>query len=185
MKFSRSILLVICLLALAGCSYFPYAEYHKNGKVAETGHRKIFGVVCGQKYYAYDGQFKAWSYNGQLIADRFYKKGNAQGIARSWYDDGTLKAEVEWRDGLHDGNFALFYETGQLSAKGVYAKGSLKMVEYHDEKGAIITESQWLNIYGNEKLPIDKRKPNQALQHNDPSCHASCLRTPRASRGRG
>jgi hypothetical protein len=27
--------------------------------------------------------------------------------------------------------------------------------------------------------------PNQALQHNDPSCHESCLRTPRASRGRG
>jgi hypothetical protein len=26
---------------------------------------------------------------------------------------------------------------------------------------------------------------NQALQHNDPSCHESCLRTPRASRGRG
>ena len=28
-------------------------------------------------------------------------------------------------------------------------------------------------------------KANQALQHNDPSCHESCLRTPRASRGRG
>jgi ribosomal protein S18 acetylase RimI-like enzyme len=28
-------------------------------------------------------------------------------------------------------------------------------------------------------------EPNQALKHNDPSCHASCLRTPRASRGRG
>jgi hypothetical protein len=28
-------------------------------------------------------------------------------------------------------------------------------------------------------------EPNQALQHNDPSCHVSCLRTPRASRGRG
>jgi hypothetical protein len=28
-------------------------------------------------------------------------------------------------------------------------------------------------------------RPNQALQHNDPSCHVSCLRTPRASRCRG
>jgi len=28
-------------------------------------------------------------------------------------------------------------------------------------------------------------EPNKALQHNDPSCHESCLRTPRASRGRG
>jgi len=30
-----------------------------------------------------------------------------------------------------------------------------------------------------------KSEPNQALQHNDPSCHESCLRTPRASRDRG
>jgi hypothetical protein len=31
----------------------------------------------------------------------------------------------------------------------------------------------------------EKMKPNQSLQHNDPGCHASCLRTPRASRDRG
>ena len=30
-----------------------------------------------------------------------------------------------------------------------------------------------------------KGRANQALQHNDPSCHESCLRTPRASRDRG
>jgi len=31
----------------------------------------------------------------------------------------------------------------------------------------------------------EENPPNQALQHNDPSCHVSCLRTPRASWGRG
>jgi uncharacterized membrane protein YebE (DUF533 family) len=31
----------------------------------------------------------------------------------------------------------------------------------------------------------EMKTPNQAVQHNDPSCHESCLRTPRASRGRG
>jgi hypothetical protein len=39
------------------------------------------------------------------------------------------------------------------------------------------------------EVPINEFKqpnpPNQALQHNDPSCHVSCLRTPRASQGRG
>ena len=30
-----------------------------------------------------------------------------------------------------------------------------------------------------------KDRANQALQHNDPSCHAPCMRTCRASRGRG
>ena len=37
--------------------------------------------------------------------------------------------------------------------------------------------------FSNETVHV--RPPNQALQHNDPSCHVSCLRTPRASRGRG
>jgi len=31
----------------------------------------------------------------------------------------------------------------------------------------------------------ERNRPNQALQHNDPSCHAPCMRTCRASRGRG
>jgi len=35
------------------------------------------------------------------------------------------------------------------------------------------------------KHRVKKQTPNQALQHNDPSCHVSCVRTPRASRGRG
>ena len=34
-------------------------------------------------------------------------------------------------------------------------------------------------------IRIEKKPANQALQHNDPSCHESCLRTPRASWGRG
>jgi len=32
---------------------------------------------------------------------------------------------------------------------------------------------------------LRSKRPNQALQHNDPICHESCLRTPRASWGRG
>jgi hypothetical protein len=34
-------------------------------------------------------------------------------------------------------------------------------------------------------IQMKRQTANQALQHNDPSCHVSCLRTPRASRGRG
>jgi len=37
----------------------------------------------------------------------------------------------------------------------------------------------------NTVIEISVNTPNQALQHNDPSCHESCLRTPRASRDRG
>jgi inorganic pyrophosphatase len=39
--------------------------------------------------------------------------------------------------------------------------------------------------YFESDIFVKSEKPNKALQHNDPSCHVSCLRTPRASRGRG
>ena len=46
-----------------------------------------------------------------------------------------------------------------------------------------------LNVFALEitltRLLSEKNEPNQALQHNDPSCHVSCFRTPRASWGRG
>jgi len=45
---------------------------------------------------------------------------------------------------------------------------------------AVLAVVSWHQIGWLRDMP-----PNQALQHNDPSCHVSCLRTPRASRGRG
>ena len=40
-------------------------------------------------------------------------------------------------------------------------------------------------IYDNHASLVVKKLANQALQHNDHSCHELCLRTPRASCGRG
>jgi len=45
--------------------------------------------------------------------------------------------------------------------------------------------STWSDDGSLRYLKKKKNPPNQALQHNDPSCHGSCLRTPRASWGRG
>ena len=45
---------------------------------------------------------------------------------------------------------------------------------------------RFIDLFDEKDLqPKQGRPPNQALQHNDPSCHVSCFRTPRASRGRG
>jgi len=42
--------------------------------------------------------------------------------------------------------------------------------------------TEMLHEYDKQRM---KSRANQALQHNDPSCHAPCMRTCRASRGRG
>jgi hypothetical protein len=62
--------------------------------------------------------------------------------------------------------------------------------------GGVVCDGYFEDFAGFHDVPLSKaidllkahkqkRPPNQALQHNDPSCHVSCLRTPRASRDRG
>jgi hypothetical protein len=59
-----------------------------------------------------------------------------------------------------------------------------RMKKIAEESEAIEVLRQFLAYkFGVHRPP--RTEPNQALQHNDPSCHVSCLRTPRASRGRG
>ena len=78
-----------------------------------------------------------------------------------------------------------FYRKGQLVGSLHYAHGHYWCPVTDVSQRAI---NLWLDIKGfpiQETLKKDTQKANQALQHNDPSCHESCLRTPRASRGRG
>jgi len=60
----------------------------------------------------------------------------------------------------------------------------------------VISAKRYLELFTkedfSEMIPHDpvlehgrKDEANQAVQHNDPSCHELCLRTPRASRDRG
>ena len=44
----------------------------------------------------------------------------------------------------------------------------------------LLARVEYFDLYSGEW-----KAPNQALQHNDPSCHVPCVRTDRASRGRG
>ena len=76
----------------------------------------------------------------------------------NWKSD----SEVEVAGGYYEGSESASYNTYYLVKKG----------------------GKWI-VERNVMHTISLNTPNQALQHNDPSCHESCLRTPRASRGRG
>ena len=58
----------------------------------------------------------------------------------------------------------------------------LSEIGFDFEKGA---EAMRIFGYAPRDYTDFKKEPNQALRHNDPSCHVPCLRTYRASRGRG
>jgi len=70
----------------------------------------------------------------------------------------------------------------EIGAEALVVRSNTKRVESHIFYPALgFSPSKTQSVY----RKVLKTEPNQALQHNDPSCHESCLRTPRASRGRG
>ena len=62
----------------------------------------------------------------------------------------------------------------------LYRDGEL----FHDGKWFIV-DKDWLYRWQSNHDPRNSRKPNHALQNNNHGCHGSCLRTLRASFGRG
>ena len=73
------------------------------------------------------------------------------------------------------------------SARAVYEKKDFIFFLTPDFRPSSSAEFLHLDLEESViKAEIERQKrPNQALQHNDPSCHGSCFRTPRASRDRG
>jgi antitoxin component YwqK of YwqJK toxin-antitoxin module len=50
-------------------------------------------------------------------------KPRRHGPSRSWYDDGGLRSEATWRDGILDGPFVEYHRGGLRARQGEYREG--------------------------------------------------------------
>ena len=71
---------------------------------------------------------KATSYyeNGQLELEANYKNGELHGLVRNWYENGQLKFEANYENGELHGLVRNWYENGQLEFEANYKNGELK-----------------------------------------------------------
>jgi antitoxin component YwqK of YwqJK toxin-antitoxin module len=90
--------------------------WHENG---ELKWRAEF--AAGQ----FTGRFKSWHDNEQVqaILD-FNESGVIHGDYRSWYSDGLLRAEGQYRDGEEHGCWVTNHNNGQRASKGAYEAGA-------------------------------------------------------------
>ncbi|NND94442.1 MAG: toxin-antitoxin system YwqK family antitoxin [Flavobacteriales bacterium] len=101
-------------------------EYYSNGVVKSSGSYKE-----GKKH----GVHRDYDEEGNIIASRIYEYGKEVGsgiIGRSgrlegpWeekYDNGNIKEEGNYENGLRKGKWTFFYPDGKLSQKGSFRKG--------------------------------------------------------------
>ena len=91
---------------------------------------------------------------------RCVKPGNIRhGPSRSWYANGSIRADTNWWDGTKHGEFALWYENGQQRAEGEdYHGRAVGEWTYWDEDGNVTQHRQFSEIH--ELANLEQSKPN-------------------------
>ena len=67
-----------------------------------------------------EGQINLYHDNGTLKAERNYKNGKLEGIYRLYYENGKLKLEGSYKDDRMNGLFKRYNEEGELVAEELY-----------------------------------------------------------------
>lgn len=128
-----------------------YVDFYSNGLIEEICHYSN-GIINGNvKRWHRNGQIKdsltyildTSDFNGHISAERFgihkrwYENGNLwtvdnykpsgvkDGASQEYFENGQLKINLNYKNGLIDGKYTLFYENGQELVSHNYNKGML------------------------------------------------------------
>jgi len=79
-----------------------------------THHTQIY---CLDRNNREHGPTLTWYSNGTLFTERNYKHGNEDGIQRDWYEDGTIKMEHNSSNGRAQGTYRYWHPNGKLQSQ--------------------------------------------------------------------
>jgi len=72
-----------------------------------------------------DGVIKTYYNNGQLESEANYKNGELDGSYKVWYKDGQLKGEANYKNGKKEGVCKDWNESGKLRFEDNFKNGKL------------------------------------------------------------
>ena len=72
-----------------------------------------------------EGNFVSYYPNGRVGVEAEYKNGKLEGVYRSFYGNGSPWQEIHYANGEEHGESKTFYENGKLKSLDVYALGLL------------------------------------------------------------
>ena len=70
-----------------------------------------------------------------------YKKGQLEGIALYYYENGMLKERVNYRKGKRERTGTTYYESGKLKEEISYVNGEREVVKLYSKNGELVSES--------------------------------------------
>ena len=120
----RNIIILVCLILFLSCSVTKI-KISENQKLGYIQTNYISGQLKNKTYmkidtlgnWIYNGISKSYYKNGQLKSEGNFKNNKQDGQWRSYYDNGRLKSKVYYKDGKEDGLSNFYYKNGQLKQK--------------------------------------------------------------------
>ena len=107
-----------------------------------------FGVGDGEVYETPEnGTFEVkWS-NGKTRYKWDYKDGKrADGKSKSWHENGELKQDIEWKNGLREGSHVSYHDNGEKESEATLLNGQPHgLYTVWDKDGNKINESRFVN----------------------------------------
>lgn len=90
---------------------------------------KIFVLIvmlisfCSNGFGEQDGPFKLHYENGQVKSEGSFRNGLLHGLTKKYYESGQLQGEGCYKNGELDGPYKTYYVSGQIKSEGVNKNG--------------------------------------------------------------
>ena len=82
-----------------------------------------------------------WYEDGSKRAETQFKRGIESGLRQTWYDNGQLKSEAEIDNGMQSGRRRFWHENGQIKADGRFTLDQLDGMEHKWDASGTWVES--------------------------------------------
>ena len=90
--------------------------------ITDTEIREGITYVKGETK-AFTGIIKSYYENGNLESEGNFKDGKLEGLSKLYYENGILQIEVSYKNGKIDGIMRNYYKNGDLIAEHYYKDG--------------------------------------------------------------
>lgn len=138
----RILILLISAALLVSCSKKSVEkEKYPDGKIKSE---KTFNEIDGDKQLVKEVHYHP---NGKKYIEGSYKGNKRDGYWASWYENGQLWSEGEFKDGLSEGKRTVYHPNGKLYYEGDFKAGErVGLWKFYDDAGKKINEIDYSKV---------------------------------------
>jgi antitoxin component YwqK of YwqJK toxin-antitoxin module len=138
----RLLIISWALLMFVACNRTTTeTEKYEDGKIKVE---KTYKKVNGEKELIKEVHYHP---NGQKYIEGNYKDNKREGYWASWFENGQLWSEGEFRNGLSEGKRTVYHENGKVYYEGNFKDGERVGVwRFFNDAGVLTTETDYDTI---------------------------------------